>query len=356
MLGRVRKRVIKALSLGIGAACLWAHDAAALTHNPDMPRIDLYVNGQWKGRSPVHFAPAEGGAEDSRIPCFDVALLKQLGLDARNLQSQARTRLQAGQTLCVPISELFVATRIDYDPDALRLDVIAPQSMLTLRTRRYVDPQQWESGINAATLQYQYNGWQRGADLRAARRSHISHYLGLRAGLNLGDWQLRANATVTHNTDSGWLYRGDTLYAERDVPALKSRLTLGRTFGDAQVFERLALTGLRLDTDERMRPDSLRGTAPVIHGIAQSNARVRVRQLGTIIYETTVAPGPFTINDLGALGMHGDLLVTVTEADGSERSFSVSYASMVERVRPGVTDYTAALGRYRADPMNLCTP
>ncbi|MET1477617.1 fimbria/pilus outer membrane usher protein [Burkholderia sola] len=39
-----------------------------------------------------------------------------------------------------------------------------------------------------------------------------------------------------------------------------------------------------------------RGYAPVIRGVATSNAHVAVSQNGAVLYETNVAPGPFEIN------------------------------------------------------------
>lgn len=72
-----------------------------------------------------------------------------------------------------------------------------------------------------------------------------------------------------------------------------------------------------------MLPDSQKGFAPVIHGIARGTAQVSIRQNGYEIYQSTVPPGPFTIDDLYAAGNGGDLQVTIKEADGSRRVFSV---------------------------------
>ncbi len=40
------------------------------------------------------------------------------------------------------------------------------------------------------------------------------------------------------------------------------------------------------------------GYAPQIRGYAKTNAKVEVRQQGNLIYQTTVTPGSFEINDL----------------------------------------------------------
>jgi outer membrane usher protein len=62
-----------------------------------------------------------------------------------------------------------------------------------------------------------------------------------------------------------------------------------------------------------MLPDSQKGFAPVIHGIARGTAQVSIKQNGYEIYQSTVPPGPFTIDDLYAAGNGGDLQVTIKE-------------------------------------------
>lgn len=95
-----------------------------------------------------------------------------------------------------------------------------------------------------------------------------------------------------------------------------------------------------------MLPTQLRGYAPTISGVANSNARITVRQNGNVIYETYVAPGAFYINDIQQAGLSGDYDVTITEADGSERQFVVPYSSLPVMLRPGGWKYELASGRY----------
>ena len=97
-----------------------------------------------------------------------------------------------------------------------------------------------------------------------------------------------------------------------------------------------------------MLPDSQKGFAPVIHGIARGTAQVSVKQNGYEIYQSTVPPGPFTINDLYAAGNGGDLQVTIKEADGSSQVFSVPSSSVPVLQREGHTRYAATAGEYRS--------
>lgn len=54
-----------------------------------------------------------------------------------------------------------------------------------------------------------------------------------------------------------------------------------------------------------MLPDSLRGYAPEVRGMAGSNARVSVWQGKQQIYQTTVPPGPFVIDNLSPVSYGG---------------------------------------------------
>jgi outer membrane usher protein len=101
-----------------------------------------------------------------------------------------------------------------------------------------------------------------------------------------------------------------------------------------------------------MLPQSLQGYAPLIRGVANTNAKVTVRQNGVQIYQTTVAPGPFQISDLYPTGYGGTLDVTVTEANGQVTTFSVPYASVAQLLRPGITRFDIAVGELRDATIN----
>jgi len=305
-------------------------------------RVDLYINNEWKGRTSVRFAMIQGNDRVAQ-PCFDLALLETLGFDLVNLEQVAHDGMQLGDSICRPLRELIAGADARYDSNRLRLNVSAPQILLRREARGYVDPSLWDEGITAGLLDYNYNGYRTQG---GGFGSDTSHYLSLRAGFNFGAWRLRYHATANRTDAQGFHYYGNSAYVERAIPRWKSRITLGDTVTDGKVFDSVRFRGVRMDSDERMRPDSQRGFAPVVRGIAQSNARISIRQLGQEIYQTNVPPGPFVIDDLYPTGISGDLLVSITESDGSQHTFTIAYAGTAELVRPGMTDYTLAAGRY----------
>lgn len=84
-----------------------------------------------------------------------------------------------------------------------------------------------------------------------------------------------------------------------------------------------------------MLPNSQRGFAPTVRGIANSSAIVTIRQNGYVIYQSNVPAGAFEINDLYPSSNSGDLEVTIEESDGTQRRFIQPYSSLPMMQRPG---------------------
>ncbi len=177
--------------------------------------------------------------------------------------------------------------------------------------------------------------------------------MNLQSGINIGSWRLRDNSTWSYNSGSSnssdsnkWQHINTS--AERDIIPLRSRLTVGDSYTDGDIFDSVNFRGLKINSTEAMLPDSQHGFAPVIHGIARGTAQVSVKQNGYDVYQTTVPPGPFTIDDINSAANGGDLQVTIKEADGSIQTLYVPYSSVPVLQRAGYTRYALAMGEYRS--------
>ncbi len=307
--------------------------------------VDLYLNDSPTGRTDVRFAAPS--ADASATPCVNQSLLNMLGLHPDKLSVQITADL-ADDSVCVDIASVIPGASMAFDMGDLRLDTSVPQAYLGQMARGYVDPKYWDSGVNAGLLNYNFNSYHTSSQ----GLSQTSSYLGLNAGLNLGRWHVRHNSAL--NWQSGIAgarsthhWQNIATYAQRDLPGLHAQLTIGDSWTSGEIFDSIGLRGVQLATDDRMLPQSLRGYAPTVRGVADSNAKVTVRQNGMVIFQTTVAPGPFTIDDLYATGYGGDLEVSVSEANGRVHTFSVPYASVPQLLRPGVTRFSVAAGQLR---------
>ncbi|MGO4396159.1 fimbria/pilus outer membrane usher protein [Variovorax sp. M-6] len=305
-------------------------------------RVELYVNEAWLGRSEVALRQV-GGDSANVQPCFDRALLERIGVDLNKLVPEAGARLDAGGATCIPLSELVADATAAFDNGEQRLDITVPQIAMSRSVRGYVDPKYWDDGVTAARLQYNASTYR----AESGGQSHTQSYIGLNGGINVGAWRFRHSGSLTSGDPSGTRYQSMQTNVQRGITSIKSQLVLGDSFTDGTVFDSVGFRGVQLASDDRMYPESQRGYAPTVRGIASSNARVQIRQNGNIIYETTVAAGAFEINDLYPTGYGGDLEVVVTEADGRVRISKVPYAAAVNALRPGVTRYNVTVGQYR---------
>ena len=311
---------------------------------PGVYRTDIFVNNAWVGRADVRFASPSTDAP--AIACLTKAMFEQFGLPMQKLSAEQQAKLVNDAGSCVAIGDLIPAATMSFDQPNLRLDVSIPQAWLGTRARGYVSPENWDRGVNAALLNYNFNSYRNHSN----GVTQTSSFLGLNAGLNLAGWQLRNDSTVVMQsggaagTPSTTHWQNIDTYLRRDIPSMRAQLTIGDSYTSGDLFDAVSIRGAQLATDDRMLPDSLRGYAPTVRGVAETNAKVTVRQNGIVLYETTVAPGPFTISDLYATGYGGDLAVTVTEADGRVRSFAVPYASVPQLLRPGVMRFSVAAG------------
>lgn len=299
--------------------------------------LDVYLNGYRVARRTIELRASPDGAVR---PCLSGEALDALGVDTARLEAEG---VDVSQT-CIDVERAIADARASFDMNQLRLDLSIPQVALRRSARGQVDPALWERGIDALTLGYNVSANQLDYD---SGGHTTGAYAGLTMGLNLGGWRLRNQSSWRRESGAGDDFQNVRSYAEHDVTALQSQFTFGDTFTSGELFDSTALRGIKLATDDRMRPDSMRGYAPVVRGAAETNARVVIRQTGFVILETNVAPGAFEIDDLYATGYGGDLEVTVIEADGRERSFSVPYAAVPQLLRPGVWRYSAAAGQVR---------
>lgn len=310
--------------------------------NPVLPgtyRADIALNGELRNRQDIRINANDDGSNP--VVCISRKLLELLGVNISLLSPEAMTLLAEGQ--CVELGKLIANATAVFLPEIQQVNISIPQASLRRNARGYVSPELWDSGVTSGMLGYNFNSYHN----KSGGTSFDSAYLGLNGGFNMGGWRFRHNGALSWQQQGGSRYQVLDTYARRDMTALKSQLTLGDANTSGEIFDTLSFRGAQLASDDRMLPNSLRGYAPVVRGIARTNARVSIRQAGNLLLETTVAPGAFVIDDMYATGYGGDLNVTVSEADGSEQRFVVPYAAVSQLLRPGSLRFGAAAGVTR---------
>ncbi len=312
---------------------------------PGTHRVDFVVNGQWRGVEEVTFRLAGDDGAGAR-PCYDRALLQRAGVDLdrseRGQDPDAAPNPMPDGLICDAPSRFVPGAEFSFDQAEQKLYLTVPQFYMRLSSQNtYVDPSKWTNGVPAALLNYSTNLF----STRSGGNDFSQLYTGLSFGANAGAFRFRHTGNLTWSQRGGVSYQRGNAYVQTDLPAWKAQLLIGESSTSGQFFDSVSFRGVQIASDDRMLPDTQRYYAPVVRGVAQSNAKVAIFQRGYLIHETTVAPGPFEIDDLQAMSYGGDLTVTVTEANGDTRSFVVPFATTVQLLRPGNTRYSAMIGR-----------
>ncbi|HGM4932033.1 fimbria/pilus outer membrane usher protein [Serratia marcescens] len=326
---------------------------------PGRYQVDIVVNENTVANRTLSFITLSHAGQQPGIidktglmACLSAADVRLLSLRPEILtrldKQHAGPATPDSDSACLNVATLVPEATTYFDFQRMRLALSIPQASLLKRPHGWIPPEQWDEGIPAILLNYNASG----SDNRGRYGNSRSHYLRLSGGVNLGAWRLRDDMTWNgyhsdHYSDNTWQH--GSAYAERDIIPLRSRLTVGDATTDGDIFDSMGFRGARLMTDDSMFPDSQRGYAPIIRGTAVGNARVTVRQNGYEMYRMNVAPGPFVIDDLYPMYASGDLEVTVAEADGTRRVFTVPYSSVPLMLRQGRVTYAVTAGQLRSN-------
>ncbi|MGV3346227.1 fimbria/pilus outer membrane usher protein, partial [Enterobacteriaceae bacterium LUAb1] len=324
--------------------------------------VDIYMNQVQVASREVRFQKDEQGRV---IPFITVKELEEMGVAVSQI-SALKSRAEDASVGYLPDS--IPAARAELDMAHLRLNISVPQAEMNARPGGYVDPKLWDEGITAGIFNYTLNGshsWITSGDGQPGGGMQ-SAFGNITGGFNTGAWRLRSTMTYANlsvssggvsnsSQDTQW----NNTYLQRDIRRLRGELTLGEGNTGGDIFDSIPFCGVQLVSDNDMLPSGQRGFAPVVSGIANANATVTVTQNGSMIYQTSVAPGPFRIADMYQATTGGDLRVTVTESDGTTHVSTLAYSALPVMQRPGGVKYEVTTGHYHhggAGNTNVRTP
>jgi outer membrane usher protein FimD/PapC len=279
--------------------------------------VNLAVNGQRRGRVDVAF-------DEQGALCFDLVLL-----DAGQLRVPARSI-----GACHRFIEQYPHTVIEQDPASLSLALVVPTQALRPATQ---DISGYSTGGFAALLNYDVTGLHNQYGDNASRFGSANTEIGF----NAGDWIVRSRQVQTWQDGLSRSTHLDA-YAQRTFASHQAVLQAGQINLYNPVLAGAQIDGVQVLTEQALQEQNQGAT---IDGIANGPAQVEVRQNGTLIHSTVVPAGPFSLSNVPRLNGRSDVEVTVKEANGEERRFSVPAAMLgLSLPAPG---YSVAAGRVR---------
>ena len=311
-------------------------------------RVDVFLNGEYVSSQDIIFIDnikggnRKSGRDDTGlIPCLTTDWFKKYNIDIGEA-------ILLGDN-CVDFQSTFDKSQARFNFEEQKLDIDIPQAAFMNNVRGYIPPSEWQSGINALLFNYGLTGSHSKNTQNNER--YNNYFLNLESGINIGSWQLRNDSTWNYTSDkrtdnSQW--NNVRTYIQKAIVPLKSKLMIGDSFTESDIFDSVGFRGVKLASDDNMLPDSMRGFAPTVRGVANSNAQITIRQNGYIIYQSYVSPGAFEIKDLYATSSSGNLDVTVKENNGTINQFTVPYSAVPMLQREGRTKYELTAGEFRS--------
>ncbi|WP_285374363.1 fimbria/pilus outer membrane usher protein [Pseudomonas sp. lyk4-TYG-107] len=310
---------------------------------PGNYNVDVYLNQTLILRQSIEFSTT--GKSGEVVPVVQLGVLKAIGVDIDRLAKEKLIPAKSDDATVIDVAAMVPGANVEFDVTALALQISMPQAYIRHQSRGYVDPSLWDDGVTAFYTNYQTN-FSRNI---SSGYSNDYRYVGLRNGFNVGAWRFRNESSISGSTGVREKFSSNRTYVERDVRSLKGKLAAGELFTQGDIFDSVRFRGAQIHSELGMLTDDEVGFAPVVRGIAETNATVEISQNNYVIYSTTVPAGAFEIADIYPSGSNGDLTIKIIEADGRERQYSQAYSYLPVMARRGSMRYSLAAGEYQAD-------
>lgn len=300
--------------------------------------FDIYINNKFLYQKNILLIDNNNGSLNA---CIDEDIFNLINLNVNKFE------VYHDENNCVEMHKSIKSSNVELDTSNLRVYLSIPQAYFNNTPKGYIPEELFEPSITALKLDYNMNSYYQHDNTSYTPNNKYGAFFSLNSSINIFDWRIHNFSTARWSNShyDGW----DSIrtYAQKEIFPLKSQLTIGETFTSGELFSSIGFRGISLSTDDRMLPTSQTGYAPVVRGVARSQARVTIEQNGYSIYEIDVPPGEFSINDLYATGYDGDLKVKIVESDGRIQEYSVPYSATPRLLREKHLRYSVTLGEIR---------
>ncbi|HHQ6577273.1 TPA: fimbria/pilus outer membrane usher protein [Serratia fonticola] len=338
----------------LGTSLPEATDLSAFAYEggqlPGVYHVEVTLNSQFVAQQPLTFflPEAESGLSGLQ-PCLSSEQLYVFGVREGAIPSSALDNQG-----CVMLSRIPYAS-MTFLFHQRQLLLLLPATLLRQVSAGDVDPVRWDTGVNAALLDYRLSSTHQFSRQPEAP-DYDAQQVILLPGINLGAWRYRNYSQFQRSIEQPTTYHSNFNYLERHIGRWQSRLTLGdsNTLGD--IFASMPFSGVQLSSDLAMLPNSKRSFSPLLWGIARTPARVTVTQGESLLYSGSVTPGPFELNDITPINNGVDVVVRVEESDGQVQLLTFPFATLPVLLREGVANYGLTAGRYRSTDARQQSP
>lgn len=300
---------------------------------PGRKPVNLRINGNDKGTVTALFG------KKGEL-CVDRDFLQSAGLQVPSeLNKEPVTSNGAPENeSCYDYHKDYPNIVITPVPGEERLDMVVPEEALANVGLEISD---YQKGGTAGLFNYDIFSTKNTYDGDSNDYSQAS----LEEGLNMDDWLVRSRQILTKN-DGDFNANSLYTYVQHTFAEQKKMMQAGQINITNTLFSGAAINGVQFVPDTALAASG--GSGVTVQGIAQGpQARVEVRQAGTLVYSTLVPMGPFSLDNVPITSVNTALDVTVKETNGNENHFIIPAESLHPNQLGGPQGFSIAAGQVR---------
>lgn len=253
---------------------------------------------------------------------------------------------------CIELKSYYAQMELKLDPGQSKVEFILPSD--AIEDSNNLDISQYTAGGIGGVLNYDVlmmknnskksdSDTYSGNDKSSSNSNNINTFQSnTEEGFNINDWIIRSRQSYSSSGDTRSFDQLYT-YAQRTLPNYKTVMQTGKISVANSLFAMPQVFGIQFSPESALMSSKQSGAT--VSGIAQTQARIEVRQSGVLIYSTQVPAGAFTLNRLPTINNTADLNVNVVEQDGATRSFIVPASSFTHGYSQQETSYSFAIGK-----------
>jgi outer membrane usher protein FimD/PapC len=300
--------------------------------------LDLFIEGKFVKNIQINFYKRE----EEVYPCITENIIDLIPLNKNTKKSIEGLKKVDG---CFELNQVIPEVNYNVDIPKLEFTISIPQIYLERSRGSLANESDWDSGINATLMNYNFIGIN---SYNENSENFSSYYLALNNKINIGNWRMYGNMYWSQNKfgqNKESEFKSNGIYLSRDIKSLKSTLIVGQNSLGSNLFDALQYVGATLASSNEMRDESENGYTPPIRGVASVRSKLTVRQNNLIIYQTFVDPGPYDIQDLYPVGSSGDYEVELTSVDGAViEKYNIPYSTLPNLLKTNNYNYSATFG------------
>lgn len=280
------------------------------------------------------------------LVCFTRLFIERLPLKDSIVKTLlSRTKHSTDLASCFDLMSLDKSIVVEFNSSNQILELTIPQFFLMPIDSQWVPPREREKGISGVFVDYSHLFTYQQNKGRGSNSSFRSNGV---IGANIGILRIRSNYQYSSEAYGNDKFQWSQRYAFMDISSINAKIYGGEIYTRSTLFNSVRIKGVSIHSDENMMPSYLKGYAPQITGVANSNAIITVMQQGSIISSRQVPAGPFAISDLPS-HISGTVDVRVEESNGGIREYQVDIAQVPFLTRKGDIRYSINMGKL--DPL-----